>query len=125
MTCLTSESLLLSLLCLPHTQQRKRCGNFDERKLDVQFHVLITSFEFASKDAYFLRKMKWEVVIVDEGHRLKGGSGRLYTALKDFRVDHRLLLTGTPLQNSLEELFNLLHFLEPQKFSEVRFVGRF
>lgn len=64
--------------------------------------------------------MTWQGVVVDEGHRLKGGTtGKLYTALKEFRVGHRLLLTGTPLQNSLEELFNLLHFLEPEKFSEV------
>ena len=75
--------------------QRKRCGNYEDTKYDLRFHVLITSFEFASKDAYFLKKLRWEVVVVDEGHRLKGGAtGKLYSALKEFRVGHRLLLTG-------------------------------
>jgi chromodomain-helicase-DNA-binding protein 4 len=59
-------------------------------------------------------------VVVDEGHRLKGGAvGRLYRTLQDFTANHRVLLTGTPLQNSLDELFNLLHFLEPEKFQDV------
>jgi len=82
--------------------------------------VLITSFEYAWKDAGFFKKVRWETVVVDEGHRLKGGAtGKLYHALKEMKVGHRVLLTGTPLQNSIEELFNLLHFLEPVKFADV------
>lgn len=100
--------------------KRRRCGNSEERRLDVKFHVMITSFEYAWKDAFFFKKLRWEAVVVDEGHRLKGGvTGRLYQALKEMRVGHRVLLTGTPLQNSIEELFNLLHFLEPGKFADV------
>ncbi len=100
--------------------KRRWCGNVEAHKIDVRFHVLVTSYDYAFKDAYFFKKIGWESVVVDEGHRLKAGTtGKLYHALKEMKVRHRLLLTGTPLQNSIEELFNLLHFLEPGKFSDV------
>ena len=96
--------------------QRGRSGG----RAEWRFHVLVTSFEIASRDAAFLKKIKWGVVVVDEGHRLKGGvQGKLYKTLQEFTVGHRVLLTGTPLQNILEELFNLLHFLQPAKFAHV------
>lgn len=56
---------------------------------------------------------------VDEGHRLRSKEGRLFSALAGMRARHRTLLTGTPLQNRLEELFMLLHFLEPKKFKDL------
>ncbi|GAB5030226.1 chd3-type chromatin-remodeling factor pickle-like [Nannochloropsis oceanica] len=107
--------------------KRRRCGNSEEGKMNIYFHVLITSFEYAWKDAGFFKKVTWETVVVDEGHRLKGGAtGKLYYALKEMKVGHRVLLTGTPLQNSIEELFNLLHFLQPVKFSDIEvFKGDF
>lgn len=54
--------------------------------------------------------------MVDEAHRLKNDDSLLYKALKDFDTNHRLLITGTPLQNSLKELWALLHFIMPHKF---------
>jgi SNF2 family DNA or RNA helicase len=57
---------------------------------------------------------------VDEGHRLKRGSqGKLFQMLAQLRARNRVLLTGTPLQNSLDELFFLLHFLEPERFDSL------
>jgi SNF2 family DNA or RNA helicase len=109
-------------------RKRKRCGNAGMAGvaagaggLDVKFHVLVTSFELASKDAYFLRKVAWEAVVVDEGHRLKSGAtGKLYgTLTRELRIAHRVLLTGTPLQNNTQELWALLHFLDPVKFDDV------
>ena len=55
-------------------------------------------------------------MVVDEGHRLKNEDSKLFQLLSSFDCRQRLLLTGTPLQNTLDELFNLLRFLEPEKF---------
>ena len=55
--------------------------------------------------------MGWEALIIDEGHRLKCKTSKLFEALQTLRTSFRLLLTGTPLQNNLEELWTLLHFL--------------
>ncbi|KAK9828698.1 hypothetical protein WJX72_001585 [[Myrmecia] bisecta] len=82
----------------------------------IKFHVLLTSYEMALAEISELRRLHWETLIVDEGHRLKNSSSRLFTALHDLRAVQRTLLTGTPLQNNLGELFMLLHFLDASKF---------
>ncbi len=53
---------------------------------------------------------------MDEAHRLKNSTSQLHEALNSFLTTNRLLITGTPLKNSLEELWNLLHILMPRKF---------
>lgn len=78
-----------------------------------KFHVLLTSFEFALYDAPFLSQIKWQFMAIDEAHRLKNRSAQLYSKLLDFKTPHRLLITGTPIQNDLGELSALLHFLNP------------
>lgn len=80
--------------------------------------ILLTSYEVAMVDSSSLDKIKWGAVIVDEGHRLKNFQSRLSRTLAALRAPFRCLLTGTPLQNNLEELFALLHFLEPVKFKD-------
>lgn len=60
--------------------------------------------------------MQWAALLVDEAHRLKNDDSLLYKSLKEFETNHRLLITGTPLQNSLKELWALLHFIMPEKF---------
>lgn len=60
--------------------------------------------------------MQWSALLVDEAHRLKNDDSLLYKSLKEFETNHRLLITGTPLQNSLKELWALLHFIMPEKF---------
>lgn len=62
-----------------------------------------------------LKPVPWECLIVDEGQRLKNDGSSLYKALSGFRIKHKVLLTGTPLQNNPRELFNLLQFLNPQE----------
>lgn len=63
-----------------------------------------------------LRKLKYEFLILDEAQRIKNDESKLSLALRKFKADHRLLLTGTPLQNNLTELWALLNFLMPKLF---------
>ena len=73
-----------------------------------------------------LQNIDWRVVIIDEAHRLKNRNCKLLEGLKRLGMEHRVLLTGTPLQNSVEELFSLLNFLEPHTFpSHVSFLQQF
>jgi len=86
-------------------------------------HVVVTSFEIAMRDvSYFQRPgrwQRWKYLAVDEGHRLKNKDCRLIRELKSIPVDNRLLLTGTPLQNDLTELWSLLNFILPEIFDSL------
>ncbi|XP_072134198.1 chromodomain-helicase-DNA-binding protein 2 isoform X1 [Mobula birostris] len=82
----------------------------------LKFNVLITTYEILLKDKTVLGNINWAFLGVDEAHRLKNDDSLLYRTLIDFRSNHRLLITGTPLQNSLKELWSLLHFIMPEKF---------
>uniref|UniRef100_H3C664 Proliferation-associated SNF2-like protein n=1 Tax=Tetraodon nigroviridis TaxID=99883 RepID=H3C664_TETNG len=73
--------------------------------------VVVTSFEIAMIDRKFLQRLQWKYLIVDEGHRIKNLNCRLVRELKRLPTDNKLLLTGTPLQNNLAELWSLLNFL--------------
>uniref|UniRef100_A0A667YQC4 Chromodomain helicase DNA binding protein 2 n=1 Tax=Myripristis murdjan TaxID=586833 RepID=A0A667YQC4_9TELE len=82
----------------------------------IRFNALLTTYEILLKDKGVLGNINWAFLGVDEAHRLKNDDSLLYKTLIDFRSNHRLLITGTPLQNSLKELWSLLHFLMPDKF---------
>jgi ATP-dependent DNA helicase len=82
------------------------------------FPIVITSYEVAMNDAKkYLRHYKWKYLVVDEGHRLKNSKCKLIRELKHLTVSNKLLLTGTPLQNNLAELWSLLNFILPEIFS--------
>lgn len=85
----------------------------------LKFHVMLTSYQMVLQEQAVLSAIKWAVLVVDEAQRLKNSSSRLYRTLCCFKSDYRILLTGTPLQNSLDELFHLLGFLEPARFASV------
>lgn len=85
-------------------------------KLMTKFNTLITSYEIILKDKQHLGSIKWNFLAVDEAHRLKNADSALHEVLNDFTTSSRLLITGTPLQNSLKELWALLNFLEPRYF---------
>ncbi|XP_061542774.1 chromodomain-helicase-DNA-binding protein 6 isoform X3 [Phycodurus eques] len=92
----------------------------------LKFHGLITTFEMVMADCPELKKLQWRCVVIDEAHRLKNRNCKLLEGLKLMNLEHKVLLTGTPLQNSVEELFSLLNFLEPLQFpSESGFLDEF
>ncbi|XP_041345379.1 chromodomain-helicase-DNA-binding protein 8-like [Pyrgilauda ruficollis] len=91
-----------------------------------KFDALITTFEMILSDCPELREVQWRCVVIDEAHRLKNRHCKLLDSLKHMELEHKVLLTGTPLQNTVEELFSLLHFLEPSQFpSEAEFLKDF
>ncbi|KAL4122505.1 hypothetical protein QTP88_014827 [Uroleucon formosanum] len=82
----------------------------------LKFNAILTTYEIVLKDSLLLNSLSWAVLMVDEAHRLKNDDSLLYKALQGFDTNQRLLITGTPLQNSLKELWALLHFIMPGKF---------
>ncbi|XP_042497855.1 protein CHROMATIN REMODELING 4-like isoform X2 [Macadamia integrifolia] len=88
----------------------------NKRTKSYKFNVLLTTYEMVLADFSHLRGVPWEVLVVDEGHRLKNSGSKLFSLLNTFSFQHRVLLTGTPLQNNLGEMYNLLNFLQPASF---------
>ena len=83
------------------------------------FPVVCTSYEICMNDRKHLGHFGWKFVIVDEGHRIKNLNCRLIRELQSYQSANRLLITGTPLQNNLAELWSLLHFLMPEIFDKL------
>uniref|UniRef100_A0A8C3G7F9 Chromodomain helicase DNA binding protein 3 n=1 Tax=Cyclopterus lumpus TaxID=8103 RepID=A0A8C3G7F9_CYCLU len=90
-----------------------------KRDAPIKFHVLLTSYELVTIDQTALKSIDWACLVVDEAHRLKNNQSKFFRRLNDYKIDHKLLLTGTPLQNNLEELFHLLNFLTPNRFNNL------
>ncbi|XP_047188872.1 chromodomain-helicase-DNA-binding protein 5 isoform X4 [Scophthalmus maximus] len=85
----------------------------------IKFHVLLTSYELITIDQAVLGSITWACLVVDEAHRLKNNQSKFFRILNGYKIYYKLLLTGTPLQNNLEELFHLLNFLTPERFNNL------
>jgi ATP-dependent helicase STH1/SNF2 len=87
----------------------------------TNFQVLLTTYEYIIKDRPILSKIKWLFMIVDEGHRMKNTNSKLSSTITQYyHTRFRLILTGTPLQNNLPELWALLNFVLPTIFKSVK-----
>ncbi|KAL8882380.1 MAG: hypothetical protein Q9192_007593, partial [Flavoplaca navasiana] len=84
-----------------------------------KFPIVCTSYEICMRDKKYLANYQWKFIIVDEGHRLKNFNCKLVKELKEYPTESRMILTGTPLQNNLSELWSLLNFLLPEAFSDL------
>lgn len=90
----------------------------NDRLVDENFDVCVTSYEMILREKAHLRKFAWEYIIIDEAHRIKNEESSLAQVIRMFNSRNRLLITGTPLQNNLHELWALLNFLLPDVFGD-------
>jgi len=80
------------------------------------FHVFITSYQIAVSDEKILQRLRWQYVILDEAQAIKNMNSIRWNTLLSLKSRNKLLLTGTPIQNTMAELWALLHFIMPQLF---------
>lgn len=85
-------------------------------KKNAQFHVLVTSYQLVVSDVAFMSKMRWQYMILDEAQAIKSSQSSRWKVLLNYHCRNRLLLTGTPIQNNMQELWALLHFIMPSLF---------
>ena len=113
-----------NLKCLPYwgnAKDRKVLRKFWDRKpitytKDSPFHVLITSYQLVVQDTQYFSKIRWQYMILDEAQAIKSSQSSRWKSLLGFACRNRLLLTGTPIQNNMQELWALLHFIMPSLF---------
>ncbi|KAJ5263557.1 Helicase C-terminal [Penicillium angulare] len=104
-----------------NAKDRKVLRKFWDRKhitynRDSEFHVLVTSYQLVVLDAQYFQKVKWQYMILDEAQAIKSSQSSRWKNLLGFSCRNRLLLTGTPIQNNMQELWALLHFIMPTLF---------
>eukprot|EP01102_Stenamoeba_stenopodia_P011177 TRINITY_DN341_c0_g2_i3.p1 TRINITY_DN341_c0_g2~~TRINITY_DN341_c0_g2_i3.p1 ORF type:complete len:817 (+),score=280.73 TRINITY_DN341_c0_g2_i3:2550-5000(+) len=89
-------------------------------KEHYKFNVVLTSYELIlASDWNELSKINWRAVIIDEAQRLKNYKSKFAEHIKTFKCEHRILLSGTPIQNNLDELWTLLNFIDPFRFASM------
>ncbi|KAH3902797.1 putative ATPase SCDLUD_000388 [Saccharomycodes ludwigii] len=106
------------LPALKYYGAKSQRDKYTVNRLNSTEGCVVTTYEIIIRDIAKLNAVDWKFLIVDEGHRLKNINCRLIKELKTLRTNNRLLLTGTPLQNNLSELWTLLNFILPDIFSD-------
>jgi SNF2 family DNA or RNA helicase len=92
----------------------------------THFDVMITTYETVQQELSFLKQIRWTGMVVDEAHRLKNSVTQVRSSLKDLDVDFTVLLTGTPIQNNIPELYSLLNFMHAEEFKDrEKFLAQF
>lgn len=104
----------------PPTERAKLQGRARKHNL------IVASYDIVRNDIDFFGAIRWNYCILDEGHIIKNGRTKLARAIKQLRADHRLVLTGTPIQNNVLDLWSLFDFLMPGFLgTERQFVARY
>ncbi|SCU96835.1 LAMI_0F07910g1_1 [Lachancea mirantina] len=98
--------------------KEERAELISDRLLPCDFDVVIASYEVIIREKSSFKKIDWEYIVIDEAHRIKNEESMLSQVLREFYSRNRLLITGTPLQNNLHELWALLNFLLPDIFAD-------
>ena len=99
-------------------------GNSSFPTNELKFDILVTSYQIYVKDLTHFEKARshrgisWRMLVVDEGHRLRNVKSKLLQTLREVPADYRVLMTGTPLHNNVQELWSLLNFISPGDFPE-------
>ncbi|GIX62446.1 DEAD-box family helicase [Babesia caballi] len=105
--------MILSYYGTPAERAKKRIGWNKE----YAFNVCIASYATVVQDSYILKRKPWEYMVLDEAQNIKNFNSKRWQTLLTFNTKGRILLTGTPLQNSLQELWSLMHFILPEVFT--------
>lgn len=92
-------------------------GWFVNKPIVYKFHILLTNYETFAAELETFQQIPFQFIVIDEAHRVKNQNTKLSKALKLLPCEKILLLTGTPFQNNPSELWGLLNFIEPEKFS--------
>ncbi|EDO19437.1 hypothetical protein Kpol_1002p85 [Vanderwaltozyma polyspora DSM 70294] len=98
--------------------KEERANIIQNKLISCNFDIAIASYEIIIREKAAFRKIDWEYIVIDEAHRIKNEESLLSQVLREFTSRNRLLITGTPLQNNLHELWALLNFLLPDIFSD-------
>lgn len=106
----------LRAVCLIGDQEARNVF-IRETLMPGEWDVCVTSYEMVIKEKSVFKKFNWRYMVIDEAHRIKNEKSKLSEIVREFKTTNRLLLTGTPLQNNLHELWSLLNFLLPEVFS--------
>lgn len=106
----------LRAVCLIGDQEA-RCTFIRDIMMPGEWDICVTSYEMCIKEKSVFKKFNWRYMVIDEAHRIKNEKSKLSEILREFKTNNRLLLTGTPLQNNLHELWALLNFLLPDVFN--------
>ncbi|XP_069161570.1 chromatin-remodeling ATPase INO80 [Procambarus clarkii] len=101
-------------------EERKNLRKFFDGKnlgtREASFHIVVTSYQIVIQDFKFLNRLKWNYMVLDEAQAIKSINSQRWKLLLGFSCRNRLLLSGTPIQNSMAELWALLHFIMPTLF---------
>lgn len=106
----------LKAVCLIGSQEQ-RVTFIRDVLMPGEWDVCVTSYEMVLREKSVLKKFNWRYLVIDEAHRIKNEKSKLSEVVREFKTTNRLLLTGTPLQNNLHELWSLLNFLLPDVFN--------
>lgn len=118
------ESELLKFA--PHLSVYKHTGPKRHKKVQLlqRFDVILTTYQTALRDADLLQKMEFEYIVLDESQQIKNRESKVFKALSDFEARHRISLSGTPIENSLSDLWSQMQFINPNLLGSYGFFKR-